>query len=42
MAASSTNKGEWYTIDCSGYKYTLPMRYQDPKLIGHGAFGSVM
>jgi hypothetical protein len=42
MAVVTTNEGEWYTIVCDGYQYTLPVRYQDPVAIGHGAFGSVM
>jgi hypothetical protein len=42
MAAASTNQGEWYTTIFDGDQYTLPVRYQDPVPIGHGAFGAVM
>jgi len=42
MTTTSRNQGEWHTVDCGGRQYTLPVRYQDPVAIGHGAFGSVM
>jgi hypothetical protein len=42
MTDSSTNQDEWYTFDCNGHQFTLPIRYQDPALIGQGAFGVVM
>ncbi len=42
MAAVTTNQSEWYTVDCGGRQYTLPVRYQDPVAIGHGASGAVM
>jgi len=42
MTATSTNQGEWHTVNCGDRQYTLPTRYQDPVAIGHGAFGAVM
>jgi len=42
MAASSTNQGGWHTFQCGGQQFTVPIRYQEPVDIGHGAFGAVM
>ncbi len=42
MASSTTNQDEWYTFDRNGHQFTVPIRYQDPALIGEGTFGVVM
>jgi hypothetical protein len=42
MACSNTSQGEWHTFDCGGHRVTVPTRYQDPLLIGQGAFGAVV
>ncbi len=42
MAAASRNQGQWHTVDCDNRQYRLPVRYQDPRPLGHGAFGAVM
>jgi len=42
MATNKTNQDEWHTFDCGGHQFTVPVRYQDPLLIGQGAFGVVM
>ncbi len=44
MAANTnpTIPDEWYTVQCDNRQYTLPVRYQNPVAVGHGAFGAVM
>jgi hypothetical protein len=42
MADSSKKQDKWYTFDCGGHQFTVPIRYQDPVSIGQGAFGAVM
>ena len=42
MAANTTNESGWHTINGTGYQYRLPVRYENPSLIGQGAFGVVM
>jgi hypothetical protein len=42
MTTNNTNQDEWHTFVCNGYQFTVPIRYQDPVLVGQGAFGAVM
>ena len=42
MATGNTNQVEWYTAECNGRQFILPVRYQDPVAIGSGTFGAVM
>jgi hypothetical protein len=42
MAINTTNQVEWHTFTCDGFQFTVPIRYQDPALVGQGAFGAVM
>ncbi len=42
MAASSTNQVGWHTFHCGKQQFKVPIRYQEPVDIGHGAFGAVM
>lgn len=42
MAVAPTDQDDWETFTCGGHQYTLPKRYENPSVIGHGAFGAVM
>jgi hypothetical protein len=42
MATNNAGECEWYTVECGGHDFTLPVRYQDLVPVGQGAFGVVM
>ncbi|CAF1380959.1 unnamed protein product [Rotaria sordida] len=42
ITSNTNNQGEWYTVDCNEFTYTLPVRYQNLVLIGHGTYGPVV
>ncbi|CAF1417680.1 unnamed protein product, partial [Rotaria sordida] len=42
ITSNTSNQGEWYTVDCNEFTYTLPVRYQNLVLIGHGTYGPVV
>ena len=42
MATNNTDQIQYYTATCGQHTYTLPVRYQDLRPIGQGAFGAVV
>jgi hypothetical protein len=42
MAANNPNQPGWYTVISGEHEFTLPIRYQNPILIGQGTYGAVM
>ena len=42
MATNNANPVQWHTIHAGAYDFRVPVRYQNPTLIGQGAFGVVM
>ncbi|CAF0747898.1 unnamed protein product [Adineta ricciae] len=42
MAAANSDQTQWHIFTCDEQEFRVPIRYQDPKKIGHGAFGAVV